>query len=87
MNLNIDPQSIVGMWYLGPYDGVISPLWDFEVHDTGLAVGTTLKILNGSYQDRKWLDGGTATVGEDGVLRTDLDSGISIMSTLVLVEE
>ena len=83
----LDTGSIVGMWYLGTFDVFISPVWSFEVHDTGLPVGSTVKILSGSYSERKWVDEGTATVDEDGVLRTDLDSRISILSTLVLIEE
>jgi hypothetical protein len=84
---DLNTEKIVGMWYLGSYDADIEPIWSFQVHDTGLAVGTKVKILNSSYYDRKWLDVGTATVGEDGVLYTDDDSGISILSTLILLKE
>lgn len=84
---DLDLDKIVGMWYLGPYDSTVSPSWKFKVEGLDLPVGTTVNILNSSYSDRKWLDAGTATVGEDGVLHTDVNSGISILSTLVLVEQ
>ena len=83
----IDTDKIVGMWYLGAFDAEISPMWSFEVYETGLPAGTTLKIMNASYSDRKWLDVGTATVADDGVLYTDADSGLSVLSTLILIEE
>ena len=83
----IEPEQIVGMWYLGTFDAVVSPLWTFEFHNAELPAGTTLKILTGSYSDRKWVDNGTATVGEDGVVRVDGDSGISILSTLLLIKD
>jgi hypothetical protein len=83
----LDSEKVVGVWYLGSFNADIYPLWTFEVHDTGLPEGTKVDILNGSYADSAWLETGTATVDADGTVRADLDSGISILSTLVLVEQ
>ena len=83
----IDSDKVLGIWYLGAFDAEISPKWTFELDNPGLPVGASVEILNGSYYDGEWLSTGTATVGDDGVLRVDLDSGISILSTLVLVEQ
>ena len=80
-------DKVVGMWYLGSFGATISPKWTFQVHDTALPVGTQLRILNSSYHDGKWLEAGTATVGDDGVIYTDVDSGIGNLSTLILIEE
>ena len=65
----------------------ISPKWSFQVRNSDLPAGTSLNILNSSYYDGKWLNAGTATVGEDGVIRADDDSGISTLSTLILIKE
>ena len=84
-NLNID--KIVGMWYLGAFDTTISPSWGFQVYDTELPIGTTVKILNSSYSNQKWIEVGTATVDSDGILKTDENSGIEILSTMVLITD
>ena len=84
---DLNPDHIVGMWYLGSFDADISPSWSFQVKNTDLPAGTTVKILNSSYSDRKWLDVGTATVGEDGILYSDVNSGIEVLSSLLLLKE
>jgi hypothetical protein len=83
----VEAEKIIGMWYLGPFNADVSTAWSFQVQNTELAEGTTVKIMIASYSERKWLDDGTATVGADGILRSDQDSGIGLMSTLLLVEE
>jgi hypothetical protein len=83
----IESDKVLGIWYLGAFDAEIDPMWSFELEDSTLPVGAKVEILNGSYYDGEWLRTGTATVEDDGVLRVDLDSGISILSTLVLVEQ
>ena len=83
----LDGEKIVGMWYLGAFDSLLSPKWDFQVKGLGLPEDTTVRILTGSYADKKWIDEGTATVASDGVLYSDLDSGISALTTLILLEE
>ena len=45
---NLNPDNIVGMWFLGSFDADISPSWSFQVKNTGLPVGTSVKILNSS---------------------------------------
>ena len=77
----------MGRWYLGSFGANVSPKWNFQVHDTGVPSRTTLRILNSSYHDGKWLEAGTATVADDGVVYTDVDSGIGNLSTLILIEE
>ena len=83
----IEHDRIFAMWYLGSFDASISPKWGFEVKDTGLEVGTTLQILNASYYDQKWEIVGSATVDDDGVLRTDDDSGIANLTTVILLSQ
>ena len=83
----LNPDDIVGMWYLGSFQAEIYPSWSFQVKNIDLPVGTTVKILNSSYSDRKWLDVGSATVGEDGVLYSDANSGIEILSSILLLKE
>ncbi|MAA77826.1 MAG: hypothetical protein CL916_01090 [Deltaproteobacteria bacterium] len=83
----LNPDNIVGMWYLGSFDADVYPSWSFQVKNLDLPVGSTVKILNSSYTDRKWLDVGSATVGEDGILYSDADSGIEILSSILLLKE
>ena len=84
---NVDAEKVVGIWYMGSFDTDLFPKWTFQLHDTDLPVGTQLTVLNSSYSDREWVHSGTATVGEDGVVRADLESGISTLSTLILIEQ
>ncbi len=83
----IDTENIVGMWYLGSFDAVIAPMWSFQVENTGLTEGTTVQILNASYDDHKWTDAGTATVDSEGILHSDVDSGVANLTTILLVAE
>lgn len=83
----LDAEKVIGVWYLGSFDADIYPQWGFEVHGTDLPEGTKVDILNGSYADSEWLKTGIATVETDGVVGVDLDSGISILSTFVLVQQ
>ena len=83
----LEAENIVGMWYLGSFDAAVAPKWSFQVEDTGLAVGTTVQILNASYDDHKWIDAGTATVDSEGLLRSDEDSGVANLTTILLVSE
>ena len=80
-------RTIIGMWYLGPFNSSTgdSP-WSFSVENTSLAPGDQVQIYNASYYDYAWLEGGTATVNEDGVLVSDTNSGISHLSVLLLVQ-
>ncbi len=83
----LDLDKVVGVWHLGSFDADIDPIWSFKLHETGLPEGTMLKIMNSSYSDRKWLDAGTATVDADGAAVTDFDSGISTLSTLIILQD
>ena len=83
----IDTDKIFAMWYMGSFDAVISPAWSFEVQGTGLEVGTTVQILNASYSEQKWSDVGSATVDSDGVLRSDQNSGIANLTTVILLAQ
>jgi hypothetical protein len=78
--------EIVGMWYLGPWTTETEPAWPFTAtvaHD--LAEGDQVNILVGDYYGLEWSDAGTATVGADGTITSDSGSGITILSTLLLV--
>jgi hypothetical protein len=83
----IQRDKVVGIWYMGSFDTDVFPKWTFQLHDTDYPAGTKLRIVNSSYSDREWVYSGTATVAEDGVVHADLDSGISTLSTLILLEE
>ena len=76
------------MWYLGNFDSYADPAWSFSVDnlELGLSEGEQVEIYLADYEHQEWKSGGTATVDADGVLHTDADSGISILTTLVLVQ-
>ena len=80
------PGEIVAMWYLGPALAKVGT-WPFEVAGLDLKSGEQLKVYNANYGEYRWEDVGTATVGKDGVLRTDDGSGLQHLSTLILVRE
>ena len=84
--VGIDSEKIVGMWYLGSFDATVAPKWSFQMA-TELPEGTTVQILNAAYHDRKWMDVGTATVDAEGILRSDINSGIARLTTVILLAE
>ena len=79
--------TIVGQWYLGNFDSHVDPAWPFFVRSNlGQEDGTVLRIYAASYAGATWLEGGTATVSGD-VIESDEDSGIPLLSTLILVAD
>ncbi|MGB0640321.1 MAG: hypothetical protein ACPGTU_13350, partial [Myxococcota bacterium] len=74
-------------WYLGNWNTKIDPVWSFSVDSLdGVTAGDSLRIFGGDYLGIEWLDGGTATVAEDGSIQSDEGSGIPFLSTLLLVK-
>jgi hypothetical protein len=81
-------DTVVGMWYLGAYDFQVEPPWSFSgTIDLGVPEGTVLRIRTSSNDTKTWLEGGTATVGANQLLTSDLDSGVNQLTTLLLVLE
>lgn len=78
------PEEIVGIWQLGAFEAHISPAWSFSVQNSGLDAGTQLRVFNASYEAKEWLEVGTATVSDSGVIESDDGTGIQLLSTLVL---
>ena len=78
----------VAMWYLGNFDSHADPVWPFSVNnpDLNLTEGTQLNIYGADYGNKEWKPSGTATVDAEGVIHTDTDSGISLLTTLILVQ-
>jgi hypothetical protein len=82
--------EMVGLWYLGTWDIGADPAWTFTIDSgslDGVEAGDTLKVMSGDYFGVSWVDEGTATVGEDGSVTADAGTGISFLSTLVLIKE
>jgi hypothetical protein len=79
--------EIVAMWYLGRWTTSVEPEWAFTATtDHSLAAGTELQILAADYYGLDWVDGGIATVQDDGSIASNDGSGIPVLSTLVLVQ-
>jgi len=79
--------QVYAMWYLGTWNAEIEPAWSFRTtEDSGLEPGTSFNILAGDYLNLTWIDGGTATVQNDGTIASDSGSGIPMLSTLVLTQ-
>jgi len=80
--------EVVGLWYLGTWDTAIDPAWTFTIDElAGVEAGDTLKVMSGDYFGITWIDEGTATVGDGGSVTADAGTGISFLSTLVLIKE
>jgi hypothetical protein len=80
--------AVVAMYYLGNFESHVEPAWAFSVSGlTDLPEGTVLRILVADYDNLQWADAGTATVDASGTATSDAASGISILSTLLLVAE
>jgi hypothetical protein len=80
-------RTIIGMWYFGPFNEVTGDNpWSFTVANLQLNVGDQIQIYNASYDDHDWIDVGTATVDEDGLLVSDENSGLVNLSVMLLVQ-
>ena len=80
--------EVVGLWYLGTWNTAIrDDGWSFTIDSLeGVAEGDSLTVLTGDYFSSAWVNDGTATVGADGVVTADDGTGITFLSTLVLVK-
>lgn len=100
-SVNMDPEAsglpldqfqdkaILGLWYLGPFETHYSIPLPFTLDNdqtSTLEVGSQIEIYNASYDDQEWHYAGTATVSETGSISSDADSGISILSSFLLVQ-
>jgi hypothetical protein len=80
--------NVLGLWYLGYWNTSLDPAWSISVADLpGVEAGDVLKIVTADYLGVQWVDGGTMTVGADGVATTDEGSGIHFLSTLLIIKE
>ena len=80
--------EVVGLWYLGTWNTEVDPAWSFSI-DTleGVSAGDSLKVVTGDYLGNTWVQEGTATVGADGSVTSDGDTGLSFLSTLLFIKE
>jgi hypothetical protein len=78
---NITGEFIKG-WYLGAFESKTDN-WEFRIEN--LEPGLTLHAYNSSYDEKKWLSLGTATVDENGVFMSP--NGLKILSGLILLKE
>jgi hypothetical protein len=77
--------TVLAMWYLGNYDGHISPAWAFTLSDTlGLTEGQSVEVYAANYEEATWTPAGTATVN-GGVLVSSEGGGIPLLTTLIFV--
>lgn len=82
-------RTIIGLWYLGPFETHFAIPLPFTLNNeqtSNLELGTQVEIYNASYDNQEWSLAGTATISETGSLSSDVDSGISILSSLLLVQ-
>ena len=80
--------EVVGLWYLGTWNTEVDPAWPFSIETLeGVAAGETLKVVTGDYLGNVWIEEGTATVGEGGSVTSDAGTGLSFLSTLLLIKE
>ena len=80
--------EVVGLWYLGTWNTEVDPAWPFSVDALeGVEAGDSLKVITGDYLGNNWVEEGTATVEDDGSVSSDPGTGLSFLSTLVLIKE
>lgn len=82
-------RDILGIWYLGPFETHFGIPWHFSFSSQqteNMPEGAQIEIYNADYDNQEWKFAGTATKSSDGFFVTDANSGISILSTLVLVQ-
>ena len=79
--------EVVALWYLGTWNTAVPDGWSFTIDSLdGVTEGDTLTVLTGDYFNSTWVNDGTATVGADGAVTADAGTGITFLSTLVLVK-
>ncbi|MCA9491799.1 MAG: hypothetical protein KC621_17830, partial [Myxococcales bacterium] len=79
--------TVVGMWYLGPFDTPAASTAGVPVSfddQWSLTEGATLRVYVGSYETSRWVDAGTVT-NTSGVLSGD--AALPLLSTVILVQE
>jgi hypothetical protein len=85
--LELTGGQVFAMWYLGTWNSEVDPAWPFRTTaNSGLPPGTVFTILSADYLGLGWRDDGTATVQGDGTIASDPGSGVTMLSTMVLVQ-
>lgn len=80
--------EVVGLWYLGTYNTNVDPGWSFSIDSLeGVAAGDSLRVVTGDYSGNTWIEEGTATVNEGGSVTSDAGTGLSFLSTLLLIKD
>ena len=80
----IDKETILGGWYIGPFETHLAPASTISVMNENITTGSTYTIYNGDYENQIWLQTAEVTAEEDGVLI--IDSGLEILSTLLITQ-
>jgi len=75
----------VRIWYLGAFDAHMSTPWPFRIEGLNDYIGDTLHFFNGNFDEKGWIDLGTATVDADGLVESP--EGLHQLSILVVVKE
>ena len=78
--------TILGAWLFGPFDQSTGDTpWSIRWETSGLSESEQVQLYNSSYDDHAWLDAGTATSDEDGVLNSNEGAGLQYLTGLLIV--
>ena len=84
--LEFSSDKIIGLWYFGPFNTYLEDnSLSFTLSHTDLAVDTIVDIYNASYDEHHWIHVATTTITQEGIL--EVEKGISILSTLLIIQQ
>jgi|GEM_PF-7119661 len=78
------PESIIGAWYLGPFDIKVEPAAAITFSNENIVAGTTYTIYNGDYENKTWALTAEITASEDGTV--EVPAAIHILSTMLIIQ-
>ena len=80
----IEKESILGAWYIGPFETHLSPAASMTFSNSNITAGSTYIVYNGDYENQSWLQTAEVTAEEDGIL--NISSGLEILSTMLITQ-
>ena len=77
-------ESIIGAWYLGPFDTIVEPAASITLSNDKIVAGITYTVHNGDYENKVWTQTAEVTASEDGYL--EVSAAVHILSTMLITQ-
>lgn len=80
-----DLSTVLGGWYLGPFDTHLETGLSIEFNLPSISAGTSYAVYNANYESKEWTLVSAAIATEDQTIT--FSNGLQILSTMLLIQQ